>query len=91
MLEQQVRGLVKEHLDSFNYFVTTGIKKIVAANNTIKSGINPTNVYLRSFCFLTHSSFFVLRILLWTVCLLVHITFQNVADMKMFGLADHLA
>ncbi|PWA50905.1 nuclear RNA polymerase C2 [Artemisia annua] len=43
----KVRGLVKEHLDSFNYFVTTGIKKIVAANSTINSGINPTNVYLR--------------------------------------------
>ncbi|GJU44594.1 DNA-directed RNA polymerase III subunit 2 [Tanacetum coccineum] len=43
----KVRGLVKEHLDSFNYFVTTGIKKIVAANSTITSEINPTNVYLR--------------------------------------------
>nr|GFA45767.1 hypothetical protein [Tanacetum cinerariifolium] len=43
----EVRGLVKEHLDSFNYFVTTGIKKIVAANSTITSQINPINVYLR--------------------------------------------
>lgn len=29
----KVRGLVKQHLDSFNYFVRTGIRKIVRANN----------------------------------------------------------
>ncbi|KAL5178556.1 DNA-directed RNA polymerase III subunit 2 [Glycine soja] len=31
----KVRGLVKQHLDSFNYFVRTDIKKIVRANNLI--------------------------------------------------------
>ncbi|CAI9107907.1 OLC1v1007389C1 [Oldenlandia corymbosa var. corymbosa] len=42
----KVRGLVKQHLDSFNYFVTTGIKKIVAANNEIRSKEDPS-IYLR--------------------------------------------
>ncbi|KAJ0015278.1 hypothetical protein Pint_20764 [Pistacia integerrima] len=43
---EQVRGLVKQHLDSFNYFVNTGIKKIVRANDRIVSGIDPS-IYLR--------------------------------------------
>ncbi|KAK1422858.1 hypothetical protein QVD17_18147 [Tagetes erecta] len=41
----KVRGLVKQHLDSFNYFVTTGVKKIVGANSLVTT-INPS-VYLR--------------------------------------------
>ncbi|KAK6945727.1 LOW QUALITY PROTEIN: RNA polymerase, beta subunit, protrusion [Dillenia turbinata] len=41
-----VRGLVKQHLDSFNYFVNTGIKKIVKANDRITSTIHP-NIFLR--------------------------------------------
>ncbi|CAA0827404.1 nuclear RNA polymerase C2 [Striga hermonthica] len=42
----KVRGLVKQHLDSFNYFVRTQIKKIVQANDLITSKIDP-NIYLR--------------------------------------------
>lgn len=42
----KVRGLVKQHLDSFNYFVRTGIKKIVRANDEIRSKVDP-NIYLR--------------------------------------------
>lgn len=42
----KVRGLVKQHLDSFNYFVDTGIRKIVQANNQIESRVNP-GIYLR--------------------------------------------
>ncbi|TXG71432.1 hypothetical protein EZV62_000011 [Acer yangbiense] len=38
----KVRGLVKQHLDSFNYFVTTGIKKIVRANDRLVSAVNPS-------------------------------------------------
>lgn len=44
--ELQVRGLVKEHLDSFNYFVNTEIKKIVRANDLVKSRLDD-KVYLR--------------------------------------------
>ncbi|XP_071700957.1 DNA-directed RNA polymerase III subunit 2 [Rutidosis leptorrhynchoides] len=33
----KVRGLVKQHLDSFNYFVRTEIKKIVRANELVTS------------------------------------------------------
>lgn len=42
----KVRGLVKQHLDSFNYFVRTEIKKIVFANPEIRSKTDP-RVYLR--------------------------------------------
>ncbi|CAA0831190.1 nuclear RNA polymerase C2 [Striga hermonthica] len=42
----KVRGLVKQHLDSFNYFVRTEIKKIVQANDLITSSIDPS-IYLR--------------------------------------------
>ncbi|PPD95028.1 hypothetical protein GOBAR_DD07978 [Gossypium barbadense] len=42
----KVRGLVKQHLDSFNYFVNTGIKKVVSANDRIVSHIDPS-IYLR--------------------------------------------
>ncbi|XP_056172452.1 DNA-directed RNA polymerase III subunit 2 isoform X3 [Syzygium oleosum] len=42
----KVRGLVKQHLDSFNYFANTEIKKIVRANDKIVSNIDP-NLYLR--------------------------------------------
>jgi DNA-directed RNA polymerase beta subunit len=31
----KVKGLVKQHIDSFNYFVNVEIKKIVAANAKI--------------------------------------------------------
>ncbi|KAL4563722.1 hypothetical protein LXL04_027767 [Taraxacum kok-saghyz] len=42
----KVRGLVKEHLDSFNYFITTDIKKIVEANNFVRCTFDD-KVYLR--------------------------------------------
>ncbi|OMO61176.1 hypothetical protein CCACVL1_23712 [Corchorus capsularis] len=42
----KVRGLVKQHLDSFNYFVNTGIKKIVRANDMIVSDVDPS-IFLR--------------------------------------------
>ncbi|CAH2046368.1 unnamed protein product, partial [Thlaspi arvense] len=42
----KVRGLVKQHLDSFNYFVNVGIKKIVRANSLIKTTLDPS-LYLR--------------------------------------------
>ncbi|XP_061343132.1 DNA-directed RNA polymerase III subunit 2 [Gastrolobium bilobum] len=42
----KVRGLVKQHLDSFNYFVRTDIKKIIRANDLIVSPRYP-HIYLR--------------------------------------------
>ena len=33
----RVRGLVKHHIDSFNYFINEEIKEIMAANNEIRS------------------------------------------------------
>ncbi|XP_023756456.1 DNA-directed RNA polymerase III subunit 2-like [Lactuca sativa] len=42
----KVRGLVKEHLDSFNYFVNTEIKKIVRANDLVKTKVTD-KVFLR--------------------------------------------
>ena len=37
----RVKGLVKQHLDSFNYFIETDIKKILAANQVILSDVDP--------------------------------------------------
>lgn len=42
----KVRGLVKQHIDSFNYFVSTQIKKIVRANDLITATADPT-IFLR--------------------------------------------
>lgn len=44
----KLRGLVKQHIDSFNYFINVDIKKIVKAksNCLIKSDSNP-NFYLK--------------------------------------------
>ncbi|KAF2463654.1 beta and beta-prime subunits of DNA dependent RNA-polymerase [Lindgomyces ingoldianus] len=37
----KVKGLVKQHIDSFNYFVDVELKKIMLANNIVKSDIDP--------------------------------------------------
>ena len=44
----QVRGLVKQHIDSFNYFITREIKKIIHAkgNEQITCDVDP-NFYFR--------------------------------------------
>lgn len=42
----KVKGLVKQHLDSFNYFVDKDLKKIIQANETILSDIVP-DFYLK--------------------------------------------
>lgn len=41
-----MRGLVKEHLDSYNYFMNTGIKKIVRVNSEIRSSVD-REIYLK--------------------------------------------
>ncbi|KAJ7875392.1 hypothetical protein B0H14DRAFT_2716472 [Mycena olivaceomarginata] len=40
----KVKGLVKQHIDSFNYFVETDIKNIVKANNKVTSDYTDINV-----------------------------------------------
>ncbi|KAG8857812.1 DNA-directed RNA polymerase III core subunit ret1 [Tulasnella sp. 330] len=42
----KVKGLVKQHLDSYNYFVDVDIKNILAANNLITTENDP-NFYFR--------------------------------------------
>ncbi|URD96563.1 DNA-directed RNA polymerase [Musa troglodytarum] len=42
----QVRGLVKQHIDSFNYFINHDIKKIMKANDLLVCRHDPT-FYLR--------------------------------------------
>ncbi|KAI9798460.1 MAG: DNA-directed RNA polymerase III subunit [Sarcosagium campestre] len=37
----KVKGLVKQHIDSFNFFVDVEIKKIVEANNRVLSDVDP--------------------------------------------------
>ncbi|GJQ85650.1 putative DNA-dependent RNA polymerase [Trypoxylus dichotomus] len=48
----KIKGLVKQHIDSFNYFINVEIKKIVDANNKVVCDADPlfyikyTNVYV---------------------------------------------
>lgn len=50
----KVKGLVKQHIDSFNYFVNVDIKKIVKANEKITTDADPVwylkylNIYVGS-------------------------------------------
>jgi DNA-directed RNA polymerase III subunit RPC2 len=37
----QTKGLVKQHLDSFNYFIETDIKNILLANEKVDSDVDP--------------------------------------------------
>ncbi|KAJ2534654.1 DNA-directed RNA polymerase III complex subunit Rpc2, partial [Coemansia sp. RSA 1935] len=37
----RVKGLVKQHIDSFNYFIEVDMKKIVQANELVTSDIDP--------------------------------------------------
>ena len=37
----QVRGLVRQHIDSFNYFLQTDLKNIVNANRRVVSTADP--------------------------------------------------
>lgn len=37
----QTKGLVKQHLDSFNYFIDTELKQIMLANSTVRSDVDP--------------------------------------------------
>ena len=38
----KTKGLVKQHIDSFNYFIKVDIKKIVKANDKVTSFADPT-------------------------------------------------
>jgi len=42
----KIRGLVKQHIDSFNYLINHEIKKIVKANERVTCDIDP-NFYLK--------------------------------------------
>lgn len=37
----EVRGLVRQHIDSFNYFINVDIKKIVASNQMVTCDADP--------------------------------------------------
>lgn len=47
-----MKGLVKQHIDSYNFFIDVDLKRIVKANQTILSDIDPkfyityTNIYV---------------------------------------------
>ena len=48
----KVKGLVKQHIDSFNFFIEVELKKIVKANEVVLSDVDPdfyiryTNIYV---------------------------------------------
>lgn len=52
----RVKGLVKQHLDSFNHFVDVDLRQIVAANSRVDSDIDPqfylhyTDIYVGEPC-----------------------------------------
>ena len=52
----KVKGLVKQHIDSFNYFVEVELKKIVLANQRVLSDVDPdfyikyTDIYIGKAC-----------------------------------------
>lgn len=37
----KTKGLVKQHVDSFNYFIDTELKQILEANNLVTSDVDP--------------------------------------------------
>lgn len=37
----KIKGLVKQHIDSFNYFINVEIKKIVEASNMVTCDADP--------------------------------------------------
>ena len=37
----KVKGLVKQHIDSYNYFINVDIKKIMKANDKVTSDADP--------------------------------------------------
>lgn len=45
-LPAQVRGLVKQHIESFNYFINHDIHKIMKANERVSCDVEP-NFYLK--------------------------------------------
>jgi DNA-directed RNA polymerase III subunit RPC2 len=51
----KVKGLVKQHIDSFNYFVDVELKKIVKANERVVSDVDP-QFFLRYVIFLSFFS-----------------------------------
>jgi DNA-directed RNA polymerase III subunit RPC2 len=42
----KVKGLVKQHIDSYNYFIEVQLKKIVQSSSEIRSDIDP-NFYIQ--------------------------------------------
>ena len=42
----KVKGLVKQHIDSFNYFINVDLEKIIKANERVKSDVDP-HFYLK--------------------------------------------
>ncbi|CDS14512.1 Putative DNA-directed RNA polymerase [Lichtheimia ramosa] len=42
----KVKGLVKQHIDSYNYFVNVDLRKIIKANEKVTSDVDP-NFYLK--------------------------------------------
>ncbi|KAJ3105111.1 DNA-directed RNA polymerase III core subunit ret1 [Phlyctochytrium planicorne] len=51
----QTKGLIKQHLDSFNYFIETDLQKIVNSSNRITSDVDP-HFYLEYCCIFLHKT-----------------------------------
>lgn len=44
----QSRGLVKQHIDSFDYFLNVELRNIVEANKEVRSDVSPAAAWRRT-------------------------------------------
>jgi len=42
LLAPQVRGLVQQHIASYDHFISEDLRKIVEANSTVQSEVDPS-------------------------------------------------
>jgi len=64
----KMRGLVRQHIDSFNYFINVDIKKIVQANEKITAEVDPSFYlkYVLSLSSFIHSSLSLYSVTVYT-------------------------
>lgn len=67
-----MRGLVKQHIDSFNHFMNVEIKKIVEANCVVTSDVDPSfivqyvvQIPYYYFCYILYTVFILLGMVLF--------------------------
>lgn len=75
----KIKGLVKQHIDSFNYFINEDIKKIVQANDKVTSDADPS-FYLKYLNVRISSSISYFSLVNWTLIFQVNVGKPDVED-----------